>query len=76
MRFCGRVTVGDIVPLRKRSTYQGFLVSHKAQAYRRTSRAELDGSSQGGVWGVSSVLGPLLGGLIADRSTWRWCFFM
>lgn len=31
----------------------------------------------GGVWGVSSVLGPLLGGILSDKpGGWRWCFFM
>ncbi|KAJ4339086.1 hypothetical protein N0V87_003521 [Didymella glomerata] len=28
------------------------------------------------VFTMSNLLGPLLGGIIADRSTWRWLFFM
>lgn len=29
-----------------------------------------------GVWGISSVLGPALGGLITDTLSWRWVFYI
>lgn len=29
-----------------------------------------------GVWGVSGLVGPLLGGLIADHFSWRWVFYL
>ncbi len=29
-----------------------------------------------GVWGISSVIGPIVGGFITDRLTWRWVFFV
>jgi MFS family permease len=28
------------------------------------------------VFAVSNLLGPLLGGIISDRTTWRWIFFI
>jgi EmrB/QacA subfamily drug resistance transporter len=30
----------------------------------------------GGVWGASTVLGPLLGGFIVDHLSWRWIFYV
>jgi EmrB/QacA subfamily drug resistance transporter len=38
-------------------------------------RARLQGVF-GGVWGVSSVIGPLVGGAIVQFFDWRWVFFI
>ncbi|KPC71518.1 hypothetical protein ADL27_52920, partial [Streptomyces sp. NRRL F-6602] len=32
--------------------------------------------AMGAVFGVSTVVGPLLGGLFTDHLTWRWAFYV
>ena len=29
-----------------------------------------------GVWGLSSIVGPILGGFLTDQLSWRWIFFI
>jgi MFS family permease len=38
-------------------------------------RAKMQGFFSG-VWGFSSIVGPLLGGFIVDQFTWRWVFYI
>lgn len=38
-------------------------------------RAKMQGLFSG-VWGVSSIVGPLLGGFLVDQLSWRWIFFV
>ncbi|KAJ7629126.1 major facilitator superfamily transporter [Roridomyces roridus] len=30
----------------------------------------------GGIYGISAVSGPLLGGVLTDKISWRWCFYI
>lgn len=38
-------------------------------------RAKMQGFFSG-VWGVSSIIGPLLGGFLVDQLSWRWIFYV
>ena len=43
--------------------------------FELNERARVQGLFSG-VWGISSVVGPALGGLIVDHFSWRWVFFI
>ncbi|KAI9353580.1 major facilitator superfamily domain-containing protein [Obelidium mucronatum] len=30
----------------------------------------------GAIFGVSSILGPVVGGVLSDKISWRWCFYL
>ncbi|KAJ7247006.1 MFS general substrate transporter [Mycena rebaudengoi] len=32
--------------------------------------------TMGGAFGLSSIIGPLIGGGLTEHATWRWCFFL
>jgi EmrB/QacA subfamily drug resistance transporter len=38
-------------------------------------RAKMQGYISG-VWGVASLLGPLIGGILTDHASWRWVFYI
>jgi len=38
-------------------------------------RARMQGFFSG-VWGISSIVGPLLGGFLVDQLSWRWVFYV
>src|SRR4029434_7996439 len=45
------------------------------ELFGRERRAKLQGYISG-VWGVASLLGPLIGGLLTDHASWRWVFYI
>lgn len=45
------------------------------EVYTLQERARMQGLFSG-VWGLSSVIGPLIGGFITDQLSWRWVFYI
>ncbi|MGE5252160.1 MAG: MDR family MFS transporter [Bacteroidota bacterium] len=45
------------------------------EMFSLAQRAKMQGFFSG-VWGVSSIIGPLLGGFLVDQLSWRWVFFI
>ncbi len=45
------------------------------EIFSLSERARMQGFFSG-VWGVSSIIGPLLGGFLVDQLSWRWVFFI
>jgi len=45
------------------------------EMYSLKERAKVQGLF-GGVWGLSSLAGPVLGGFITDQFSWRWVFYI
>ncbi len=43
--------------------------------YGVEQRAKMQGYFSG-VWGVASLVGPLVGGILTDRVSWRWVFYV
>lgn len=46
-----------------------------ADLYTVRERARMQGLF-GGVWGLASIAGPILGGLITDYWSWQWAFYV
>ncbi len=60
------VGAGGIMPL-------AFILI--GEMFTLEQRAKMQGFFSG-VWGVSSIIGPLLGGFIVDRLSWQWVFYV
>ncbi len=60
------VGAGGIMPL-------AFILI--GEMFTLEQRARMQGFFSG-VWGVSSIVGPLLGGFLVDQLSWRWVFYV
>jgi EmrB/QacA subfamily drug resistance transporter len=60
------VGAGGIMPL-------AFILI--GEMFTLEQRARMQGFFSG-VWGVSSIVGPLLGGFLVDQLSWRWVFYI
>lgn len=45
------------------------------EIYPLEKRARMQGFFSG-VWGLASIIGPLIGGFITDQLSWRWVFYI
>jgi EmrB/QacA subfamily drug resistance transporter len=45
------------------------------EIYTLQERAKMQGVFSS-VWGISSILGPMVGGFISDNFSWRWVFYI
>jgi EmrB/QacA subfamily drug resistance transporter len=45
------------------------------ELYGLEGRAKMQGYFSG-VWGVASLVGPMLGGVLSDHASWRWAFYL
>lgn len=45
------------------------------EIYTLQERAKMQAAFSS-VWGISSIIGPILGGFIADNFSWRWIFYI
>lgn len=48
------------------------ILTHLAPLQKRPIYVGLMGS----MFGISSIIGPLMGGAFTDHATWRWCFYI
>ncbi len=60
------IGAGGVLPL-------AFTIT--GEIYTLEQRARLQGLFSG-VWGVSSVIGPLIGGFLVDQVSWQWVFLI
>ncbi|KAI7774257.1 hypothetical protein LA080_009034 [Diaporthe eres] len=49
-----------------------IIIAHIAPMDKRPTYQSLTG----GMFGVASIIAPLVGGALTDRVTWRWCFWI
>jgi EmrB/QacA subfamily drug resistance transporter len=66
MRVVQGIGAGAVMPI---------VLTILGDLFTLSERARVQGWFSG-VWGVSSIAGPALGGLLTDKLSWRWVFYI
>ncbi|KAJ7690261.1 ABC transporter [Mycena rosella] len=74
-RNVGQLIAGRVVSGIGAAAIFVAMIQVVSQATRLEQRPRLFGMF-GAVFGLASVIGPLIGGVFTDKATWRWCFFI